>query len=151
MSHPLCITPKVVRNSHRRRLVYTVKAAARLLAYFQHLRETLDNEQCAALIVDCESGFILSSNLLAYELFEIDPVSFQFVDLMVDPTAYREMVDQLLQSGNKRQSVLLHNADGQLIDCAIAMTIAPHYSEWMIFRISKNQQLSDISVQVVEQ
>lgn len=151
MSHPLCITPTVVRNSYRRRLIYTVKAAALLLAYFQHLREALDNEQCAALIVDCKSGFILSSNLLAYELFAIDPVTFQFVDLMVDPTTYGAMVEQLQQTGNKHQSVLLHNADGKLIDCAIDITIAPHYSEWMIFRISENQQLSATAIQVVEQ
>lgn len=117
------------------------KAAAHLSVYFLHLRAVLDNERCAALILDAESGSILSSNLPAFELLAIDAVGFRLIELMADPTAYGSIVQQLQQTGKVHQRITLHNADGKLIDCKAKVTLAPYYSGWTIVRFNANRQL----------
>lgn len=134
------IAPKLIRNSYRSQSTYAIKAIVRLSVYFRRLRITLDNEQCAALIVDRRSGSILSNNLPAFELFEIDTVGFRLLDFIFDQEAYESIIQQLQQIGESHQTVLLHNADGYLLECEMKATIAHHYAGWMIFRFSANRQ-----------
>ena len=82
----------------------------------------------------------MSINLPAFELFEIDAVGFQLLDFMAEQEAYQQMVQQLQQAGKSDRAILLHNADGYAIDCNVVVTVAPHYSGWLIVRFSRNQR-----------
>lgn len=130
------LTSQRTRNRYEGQPVQLPEATANLTAYFYCLRGALDREPHAALVVDLASGLVLSINLPAFELLRMDIVGFQMIDFAADRVTYERISQQLQQSGNTRQTTLLYNADGDLIECKIKAEVAPHYSGWAIFRLN---------------
>lgn len=142
----LNIAPKAIADRFSSRLVWAAKAAAYLLAYFFQLRAALDNKLYPAIITDRSSGTILSINLPAFELLAIDAVGLHVFDFGIDREAYKR-IEQQLQAGENRQesrqTLLLHSADGNSMECRVEAEVALGYSGWLILclQVSHHPQL----------
>jgi hypothetical protein len=119
--------------------VYLTTTKVYLSAYFFCLRASLDREQQPTLLVDLETGYILSCNLFAFELLSIDATGANLSDFMVELVKTRSLRQQLLQSEAAHRSGLLCNADGLLMKCKIQTQMAPHYSGWAILQFEFSQ------------
>ncbi|NJL22747.1 MAG: hypothetical protein HC895_21085 [Leptolyngbyaceae cyanobacterium SM1_3_5] len=123
----------------RNQSVRAAKAVAHRSDFFFRLRAELDRNPDAALIVDRESGTILSINLPAFELLAIDAVGFQVLDFGINQSTYERIAQQLQQTGTASQTILLHNADGDLIECEADAEVVPYYSGWIVLCFDANQ------------
>ncbi len=118
---------------------YSTEEAAYLAAFFFCLRASLDREKCPALIMDFKAGYILSINLPAFHLFGVNAVGFKMLDFAVNLENYERIYRELQQTGKSHQSILLHNADGHLVECEVDAQIEPYWSGWAIFRLRANK------------
>lgn len=118
--------------------IYFTETKAYLSAYFLCLRASLDREQQPALLVDLETGCILSSNLPAFELLAINATGTSILDFMVELKDHRQLEQRLWQT-DVPQSILLCDADGFLRQCKIEAQVVPYYSNWAIFYFQSNQ------------
>lgn len=126
-----------ITNRYESQHIYLTEAAARQSAYFFCLRATLDSEVIPAMIVDRISSNILSINLPAFELLAIDAVGLQMHHFLINQP-YTFIHQHLQQSGRFNNTVMLQNADGDLIECAIKAEIDSYYSGWAIFYLRFN-------------
>ncbi|NJR38296.1 MAG: hypothetical protein HC781_04915 [Leptolyngbyaceae cyanobacterium CSU_1_4] len=118
----------------------TASVSAYLSAYFYCLRANLDNEKCPALVIDRQSGYILSINLPAFELLAIDAVGFQFLHFAVEPDMHQQIDQELQETGESSQTVWLQNADACSMKCTVHAMVDLYYSQWAIFRLNANPQ-----------
>ena len=119
--------------------MYLTEANAYLAAYFLCLRASLDREQQPAFLLDLETGYILSSNLPAFELLTIDATGANILDFMIEVKDHQQIRQTLWQTGELHQPTLLCNADGFLMECEIKAQLTPHYPRWAIFHFQSNQ------------
>jgi hypothetical protein len=119
--------------------IYLTETKAYLSAYFLCLRASLDREQQPALLIELTTGYVLSSNLPAFELLAIDATGANVLDFIVEPKDYQQIEQQLLQTGEAHQLTLLHNADGLPMECEIKVQMPPYCSRWAIFYFKSNQ------------
>lgn len=119
--------------------VYLSEAKAYLSAYFLCLRASLDREKQPALLIDLETGCILSSNLSAFELLTIDATGANISDFMADLKDHRQIEQQLWQTGKADQPTLLRDADGFSMEGEIEAQTAPYYPRWAIFYLKSTQ------------
>jgi hypothetical protein len=129
---------KETKNQYQSQQIYSTQLAAFLAAGFFCLRALLDRKTCPALIVDIQSGQILSINLPAFALLGIDAVGFNMPDFTGNSTIYEQICQELQQTGNFHQSISLCNADGHLIECTLDGQVWPHCSRWAIFCLRAN-------------
>lgn len=133
------ITDEKTGSQYHHSGIYSTETKAYLSAYFLCLRASLDKEQQPALLIDLETGHILSSNLPAFELLAINATGASVLDFMIELKDYRQLEQRLWQTGNLHQSILLCDADRFLRKCEIEAQVAPYYSKWAIFYFQSNQ------------
>lgn len=117
---------------------YATEEAAYLDAYFICLRAVLDREKCPATIVELSTRKILSINLSAFCLLGIDAVGFETYEFMNQKRPHEQLYQELQQTGESYQSMVLRDADGKLIKIQISAQIVADRSKWGIFRIMVN-------------
>ncbi|NJR60609.1 MAG: hypothetical protein HC769_18295 [Cyanobacteria bacterium CRU_2_1] len=120
---------------------FLTEAKAYLSAYFLCLRASLDRKQHPALLVDLETGYILSINLPAFELLTIDAVGARIFDFIVHSNDHRQINQRLCRTEEFHQLTLFCNADGLLMECELKAQITPYYSKWAVFYLKANRFL----------
>jgi hypothetical protein len=132
------VCQKETKNQYQSQQIYSTQIRAYLAARFFCLRAFLDQDKCPALIVDIQSGYILSINLPAFAFLGIDAVGFKMRDFTANFAVYEQVCQELQQAGNSYQSISLCNADGHLIKCNLEGQIWPHHSRWAILHLRAN-------------
>jgi hypothetical protein len=117
---------------------YATEAEAYLDAYFVCLRAVLDREKCPATIVDLSTRKILSINLPAFCLLGIDAVGSETYEFTTQKQLHEQLYQELQQTGESCQPMVLRDADGKLIEIQISAQIVAECPKWGIFRIMVN-------------
>jgi hypothetical protein len=117
---------------------YTTEEEAYFDAYFICLRAVLDREKCPAIIVDLSTCKILSINLPAFCLLGIDAVGFETYEFTTQKQPHEQLYQELQQTGESYQPMVLRDADGKLMEIQISAQIVAEFPKWGIFRIVVN-------------
>jgi hypothetical protein len=129
----------VKRPRCQRQPIHRPTAKTQLMAYFLHLRATLDREHQPTLLVDQRLGYILAINLPTFELLKIDAVGLSMLDFAADRATYAQIGHQLQQTGKSHQTILLYNADGGVVTCQAQAEIAPNFAQWAVWQLKADQ------------